>query len=247
MTIYHLANPLLHDTPASQGIHELQRALQAAKIYHGPIDGIFGQGTGQCCKQAKWQLGYPRSAVARTGGPTLLSYLTGAKHLPPAFTARRHARGFGLTHNMKVREAIVAYCRWGIEHEPQIHYAQRRPIPLHAPYALPMYTDCSGFATLAYKVAGAPDPNGNKYNGQGYTGTLLDQGTSIPLYQAEPGDLIIWGNNPGHHVAVIIDVTDRLDPLCASHGREAGPNEVTVGAETAAQKRLYTVKRFVGV
>jgi cell wall-associated NlpC family hydrolase len=62
-------------------------------------------------------------------------------------------------------------------------------------------TDCSAFVTLVYKEAGCPDPNGPKYNynGQGYTGTLVQQG--IPVVTPSPGDLVFMHGTaivPGH-------------------------------------------------
>ena len=38
--------------------------------------------------------------------------------------------------------------------------------------ALPLTTGCSGFVTICFYEAGAPDPNGLDYSGLGYTGTL---------------------------------------------------------------------------
>src|SRR6201981_1984334 len=64
-----------------------------------------------------------------------------------------------------VRGRIVAAARWGIRNEPRIHYGLIRPFPLTR--ALPLTTDCSGFATLCYYLAGAPDPNGRDYDGTG--------------------------------------------------------------------------------
>ncbi len=119
----------------------------------------------------------------------------------------------------KIRAAIVDYCEWGVTNNAQIHYAQVRPIPTHAK-DLPLVTDCSGFATLAYKWAGAPDPNGNDYNGQGYTGTLMRHGRKVvtPL----PGDLLIYGPFPGHHVVVYMETWHGAWIVC-SHGQEIGP------------------------
>ncbi|HVH52092.1 MAG TPA: hypothetical protein VM690_08090, partial [Gaiellaceae bacterium] len=76
-----------------------------------------------------------------------------------------------------VRQAIVAAARWGIRNEPLIHYAEVRPIPLAR--RLPITTDCSGFVTLCYFLAGAPDPNGREYDGEGWTGTLLRHMTHV--------------------------------------------------------------------
>lgn len=248
MIIHALTNPLQHDTPNDQSIHELQRALHAAKLYHGTIDGVFGQGTASACKTAKWRLGYPKSAVKATGGQTLYDYLTGSLPLPPAFKIRRRLRGYGLSKNAQIRQAIVKWAHWGVEHTSQIHYQQSRPIDGHRhPGKLPLYTDCSGFLTDCYEWAKGPDPNGRRFDGQGYTGTMLDHGTTIPLYQAEPGDAVIWGYSPGHHTAVIVDVTNRNDPMIVSHGSEEGPLLERVSQEDAAQHRPRIVKRYLGI
>lgn len=238
MRTYSLTNPFMH----GQELEPLQTALEKAKLYAGPIDGIFGVGTADACKRAKYRLGYPIKAVERTGGQTLLDFLDGAKGLPLAYRLRRHARGYGISREDRIRAAIVKWARQGVHDEPSIHYAQIRPIP-HA-WRLPFTTDCSGFVTLCYQLAGARDPNGLGYNGEGYTGTLLEHGETIPLWQAKPGDLVIWGWFPGHHVAVIVDVSNPADVLLVSHGREQGPELVSLLAETAGQHRSYVVKRY---
>lgn len=142
---------------------------------------------------------------------------------------------------MSVREKIVAYCEWGIAHAAQIHYAQKRPIPSN-PKKLPLITDCSGFATLAYKSAGAPDPNGNRYDGQGYTGTLLRHGTrvTVPL----PGDLIFYGDYPGHHVVIYMYEWHGAWVVC-SHGQEIGPLRVLQHREEVAQHASHTIRSYL--
>ncbi|MHB8469552.1 MAG: Hint domain-containing protein [Gaiellaceae bacterium] len=60
---------------------------------------------------------------------------------------------------------------WVVEHEGLLvptGNSEMRPIPLAR--TLPLTTDCSGFVTLCYHLAGAPDPNGRGYDGQGWTG-----------------------------------------------------------------------------
>lgn len=127
----------------------------------------------------------------------------------------------------RIRSAVVAYARWACSSsvEPFWHYRQSRPIPLAQGKArkLPITTDCSGFATICAYQAGAPDPNGLKYNGQGYTGTLLQHLKHTTLAAAQPGDLIVYGAaaGRGHHVVVIVEAGP--DPLVASHGTERGP------------------------
>lgn len=120
---------------------------------------------------------------------------------------------------MTVREKIVAYAEWAITNNAKVHYVQARPMPKN-PRKLPLAIDCSAFATLAYKDAGAPDPNGAGYDGSGYTGTLLKHGVKVttPL----PGDLLIYGPFPGQHVVVFMEVWHGAWIVC-SHGQEIGP------------------------
>jgi hypothetical protein len=60
-------------------------------------------------------------------------------------------------------------------------------------------SDCSQWVTSIFHSAGAPDPNGNNYRG-GYTGTLGAAGKYIPLSKLIPGDLVLYGPAPHHHV-----------------------------------------------
>ena len=137
---------------------------------------------------------------------------------------------------MSLRAEIVAAAQWGIRNEPRIHYAPVRPIPLTR--TLPLFTDCSGFVTLCYYLAGAPDPNGLDYDGQGYTGTLLRAMSSVAPATVDPGDLVVWGTYPGHHVALVLEPGD--DPLLCSHGQERGPLEIRFSAESRYQPETVT-------
>jgi hypothetical protein len=141
------------------------------------------------------------------------------------------------------RERIVAYARWGVENTAQIHYLQKRPMTDNT-RALPRSVDCSEFATDAYQDAGAPDPNGLGYNRAGYTGTLINHGVTVSAAQARPGDLVIFGLNPTHHVAIVVEAGD--DPLLVSHGSEIGPLYIRLSAERAAQGgRPVTIKSYL--
>jgi hypothetical protein len=137
-----------------------------------------------------------------------------------------------------VRTKIVAAARWGIANEPRIHYGETRPMPLTR--ALPLTTDCSGFVTLCYYLAGAPDPNGLGYSGQGWTGTLLRH---LPE-TANPGagDVVVFGAYPGRHCAIVLRMGD--DPLLASHGTERGPVAIRLSAEAAIQRAPATWLSF---
>lgn len=246
MKTYCVTNPF----QKSDEVKRLQKALQTASLYNGPIDGIFGGATGNSCYRAKYRLGYPDDQVNRCGGQMLLNYLTGAKELPDDYKERRQERLKKVDEHQAIRDKMVEYMKWSIANEPAIHYAQVRPMDkLHTPKVLPWWTDCSEFVTTIYCWAGAPDPNGLNYNGQGYTGTLLDHGTSIAYYNAKPGDVVIWGTWPGHHTALIYSVTDPHDPDCCSHGSDSGPKIVSLSVETAVQARFghgtVTVKRYI--
>jgi cell wall-associated NlpC family hydrolase len=104
--------------------------------------------------------------------------------------------------------------------------------------ALPLTTDCSGFATLCYFLAGAPDPNGLGYDGRGWTGTLLEEMENIDRRAVLRGDIVVWGEYPGHHCAIVLEPGD--DPLLASHGQERGPIEITFSTESRYQPSEVT-------
>ena len=133
-----------------------------------------------------------------------------------------------------LRQKIVAAARWGIANEPRIHYGQIRPMPLTR--ALPLTTDCSGFVTLCYYLAGAPDPNGLGYSGRGWTGTLLRHLAETDVARA--GDIVVFGAYPGRHCAIVL--RGGADPLLASHGMERGPVAIRFSAEAAIQQASAT-------
>jgi cell wall-associated NlpC family hydrolase len=132
------------------------------------------------------------------------------------------------------RQRIVAAARWGIANEPRIHYGEARPFPLAR--RLPLTTDCSGFVTLCYFLAGAPDPNGLGYSGEGWTGTLLRH--LVPTDELRAGDVVVWGGYPGRHCAIVLEPGD--DPLMCSHGWEGGPLAIRYSDECRLQPALVT-------
>lgn len=146
-----------------------------------------------------------------------------------------------------LRAKIVAFWRWGIANEKQIHYAQERPMErVKAPKSLmvlPRKMDCSEFFTDGYAFAGAPDPNGANYNGTGYTGSLIAHGHEIPKGEAQPGDAVIFGPNPGHHVCGILLPGD--DPVIVSHGQEKGPLKLRLSAEIPYQPSPVRFFRYL--
>lgn len=147
------------------------------------------------------------------------------------------------------RAAFIAWCKWAVRHAAEIHYSQIRPIPVHLePGSLPFTTDCSGFVTLMAKWAGCQDPNGRHYDGAGFTGTLLDHCNHIERARARPGDLIVYGAYPGHHVVTIIQKLTgdyEGDFLTVSHGSETDPRLVKHSDEAAHQPAGVTFLRWL--
>lgn len=125
------------------------------------------------------------------------------------------------------RNRLAQLARNLIAHEPQVHYSQVRPYPVHAkPGQYPITLDCSSAVTLLCKWAGLKDPNGPhyNYNGYGYTGTLLD-GPCRHYFspaRAYVGALVIFGPGTGEHAAMVIGELGH-NPLLFSHGMERGP------------------------
>lgn len=199
----------------------------------GAIDGEFGPATATATKQAKWALGFPDTACTPVFGPGIEGFLRG-KALPPQYQARRRQRLKQVEGGAGLRDRIVRIARWGIANEAQIHYQQLRPVDgMTQPKKLPLYTDCSGFSTLCYKWAGSKvDPNGGNWTGA-YTGTMLTGCRHIPSSAVRPGDLVVWGAYPGHHVALVLEAG--ADPLLCSHGQEKGPLAINFSVESGFQ------------
>ncbi|HEY7196075.1 MAG TPA: peptidoglycan-binding protein [Gaiellaceae bacterium] len=120
------------------------------------------------------------------------------------------------------RQRIVATAFVGYSNSAALHYTQdtRRMEGVRTkvrPPKFPAWEDCSSFATWCYWAAGAPDPNGLGFNGQGYTGTQVANGKATN--NPRPGDLVFYGGGavPGH-VAVYVG-----NGRVVSHGSEKGP------------------------
>lgn len=138
-----------------------------------------------------------------------------------------------------VRANILSFANWCVARKEWFEYDEIRPYPLYIPTAdKHIKNDCSGTVTWCYYHAGAPDPNGLDYDGSGYTGTLIDHGTQVNVPQV--GDLVIYGNNPGVHTAVIVVAEE--DPVTMSHGQASEPAFVKVseGNPTSVPPRYFT-------
>lgn len=154
------------------------------------------------CKQPSKELPEPPNATEQVtvSIPSRAGALTGADL----------SYGSGSGGDLRKRIVEIALREWQ-DYGGAYPYTQARPYPSSIVNARHQGTDCSGFASLVYKAAGAPDPNGAGYSGQGYTGTLASHGqrTDRPL----PGDLVFYGTAPFHHVTVYVG-----NGLCVSHG-----------------------------
>jgi len=232
MKTLELSNPFMEGPVVTK----LQRLLRK-KGFSCPLNGIFEPHTAYACVQAKKKLRYPKAKQLPIAGPTLFSKL---KKLPDKKPKIKRS---------PKRAKILEYALWGVTNEPQIHYAQVRPMDhLDDLKHLPISNDCSEFATKAYKYAGAPDPNGANYNGSGYTGTMLTHGKPVMLSQAKSGDLIIFGAWPGHHVVILEEdgAANKGNPMVISHGQEAGPIRLRLHDEEHYQPHVVTAINYLG-
>ena len=243
MKTYHLTNPL---TKGGKDLIPLQQALKSHGYYNGKLDGIFGPSTANGCYKAKYALGYRKPNYA--GGEVLLQYLTGKKKPTLAMQVLAKYRKRVHSKTQLTRQKIVSNALWGVSNNAQIHYAETRPMDeLKLVRHLPWTSDCSEFATTIYCWAGAPDPNGLGYNGQGYTGTMLDNGKTVALHEAKAGDLAIFGPHPGHHVVVLVEpgTANEGNPNVVSHGQENDPVKTTLANEANYQPKPVTIKNYM--
>ena len=149
---------------------------------------------------------------------------------------------------VSIRSDMVKQAEWALGHEASIHYQEKRPMPLDAfkAHKLPLTTDCSGFVTcIAYAAGVKPDPNAQGYNGQGFTGTLLQHLPHITKAQAVAGDFVTFGPFPGEHVVMLLESGSKPDPLVVSHGQERGPIKLSLSSEAAAHSKPVTYLRSV--
>lgn len=128
--------------------------------------------------------------------------------------------------NKDVSNNIGWFAVWAVHNNKRFRYQQYRPVKYEITPI--MRYDCSSFAALCYRVAGAGDPNGSvyHYNGWGNTDTLANNGKRIPARLARPGDLAIFnvGKPLGtQHVAVVVQRDSNL-PLLVSMGQEGDPS-----------------------
>ena len=207
----------------------------------GTPDGEYGELTAGAVRRAKWELGFPANANNSVFGPQIKAYLSGTKPLPAAFKARRAQRLKQAGSQQAIRKRIVQWALWGCRNTAQIAYSQNgnvRLAQLGKKASVPLATDCSGFATLCYSWAGAPNPiAGGAYDARqpAFTGSMLAHCRKIPKSAAQPGDLVVWTPPAqGQHVCLVVQ--GGADPLLVSHGDDSGPKKLRFSAEDAYQR-----------
>ena len=111
------------------------------------------------------------------------------------------------------------------------------------PFSHVLWEDCSSFVTACYFLAGLPDPNGSRYNGSGYTGTLGENGRVVAT--PFPGDVTLYPSAKaprwpwGHTTIAIGDDTTKPATHCLSHGAEGNPVLLAIDYRKIGQHRSY--------
>jgi hypothetical protein len=126
-----------------------------------------------------------------------------------------------VVNEAKIRAAMKAQAEWAVAHPTALNYSQARPIPYsqwdhHQPV---IETDCSGSYICIAHAAGAPDPSGQHYDGEGYTGSIA--GNLRHVGRAADlgiGDAIGYGDlvDVNSHITMVVEPGD--DPLCFTFG-----------------------------
>ena len=201
-------------------VKAVQRALRRAGHRQCGTTGYFARGTKAAVKE------FQSKKKLMVDG--VYGRMTHAK-LAPFFDA------YGIYLMRKAKEKIPSPVKdrkleiesaaiFGYNHRYQIHYTQSTlrmygvRYHIHQP-AIPIWEDCSSFATWTYYTVGYPkNPNG--YTGwptYGYTGTLAASGMrSSSKARAALG---LYSNWPHSHVVISVGSGNRV----ISHGSESGP------------------------
>lgn len=153
------------------------------------------------------------------------------------------------------RSNIVKVANWGPPNHGRFTYSEGadRMADVAHPFAAKITCDCSAWVTYCYAWAGAPDPNGLKFDGEGYTGSELSHDQHIALFRKNaqgvnveevlPGDLIVFGPGTGLHVAIVVKAT--ADSILVSHGKQGDPSFIKVsddGREPQTYLRCNTTQ-----
>lgn len=76
-----------------------------------------------------------------------------------------------------------------------ISYSQYRPFvgPQPLEDRIQSWIDCSGFVTDCCEAGGLPDPNGRRFDRQGYTGTILSGTVPTTRASLKKADIVMFG------------------------------------------------------
>lgn len=153
------------------------------------------------------------------------------------------------TDQTGIRGRIVAAAQKALANRGNYPYAEVRPIPTSLFGTPPIVTDCSGFVTLCYKAAGAPDPNGPTYNYDGYGNTASLIANGSPTSSPKPGDLLFYnftgrpwvGGTPSH---VVLWVGDGTGTVVSQSDPSQGLNSYTVTAADLASSQVIGIYTY---
>jgi hypothetical protein len=174
----------------------------------------------------RWLVDTDRQLLQRADTTIELRRPAPAKPEPAAST---HTNTFSDQDTSGIRGEILRVAEKALRLAKNYAYRQVRPIPdsLFPDLARPvgesvppaqLLIDCSAFVTLVYETAGAPDPNGRGYDGQGNTSTLRAHGTRTN--DPQPGDLAHYGTGAAggaSHVTIYIGRENGKD-MCIGMG-----------------------------
>lgn len=149
---------------------------------------------------------------------------------------------------MTIQAAGLAACNLVIHNRGVIHYTQSalRMSGVRSRLTPPRFgtwEDCSSEATwiafvmdqVAKRIGGRyHDPNGFDYNGQGFTGTLTQNGRVVPAASGPLAFTLVFYFNPISHVA-----TKLTAATVESMGSEAGPLEEPTYYVSLNHARVY--------
>ena len=144
------------------------------------------------------------------------------------------------TQKKNVRAAITTYCAQAVANEPRIHYSQQRPFPYINDIGHGFHTlDCSGFVGNVFWNAMHDtriylhDVCDYRYTGIGNTSSiesfLREDGNRVTDQMGYlVGDVARWGVGLHAHTAVCSKRGNAKTAVFTSHGREGGPNTVSL-------------------
>jgi len=134
-----------------------------------------------------------------------------------------------------IRGIIKRYLAAARANQPDIHYSQLRPTPMHSPNG-EWSTDCSGLVINAFHWADmwlpyhVKDPGGYGYTGIGNTQTILNTNRRrrVPLdHKFFVGDMALYGSwYKTKHVVICDTNGSQYSSVWTSHGSELGPYRV---------------------